>query len=254
MSDDGSAPNELWVVQLGLTEYDEALSLQRRVHAARADALVADVLLLLEHPPVYTRGRRAEASELPFGEDWYRDRGIDLRDVDRGGKTTYHGPGQLVGYPIVDTRLVGRDIVRFVGVIEEAVIAALAGEGVRARRDPAGRGVWAGEGKIASLGLHVACGVTSHGFAVNVDCDLEPFSWIKPCGLDDPVTSLAAQTGEVGRMPRFSRRVVDELASGLGLRPRLLSRESLLTRLEAAEGAPRSVSVGIDADDLVLAP
>ncbi|MBK5230326.1 MAG: lipoyl(octanoyl) transferase LipB [Thermoleophilia bacterium] len=226
---------ELWVARLGTVDYDAALALQQRLHAARAAGTIADVLLLLEHPPVYTRGRRAEPAELPLGENWYLERGIALRDVDRGGKTTYHGPGQLVGYPIVDTAIVNRDIVRFVRALEDSIIAALAGERVVARRDPAGRGVWAGDGKIGSIGLHVAHGVTTHGFAVNVDCDLDPFGWIKPCGLDDPATSIAERSGRTGRVRCFSRRVAFELARNLELRQRLISRARLLERLAAVE-------------------
>ncbi|MBI5310662.1 MAG: lipoyl(octanoyl) transferase LipB [Actinobacteria bacterium] len=228
-------PPELLVTRLGRVDYDEALALQRRLHAARAAGAIPDVLLLLEHPPVYTRGRRAEAAELPMGEDWYREQGIAIRDVDRGGKTTYHGPGQLVGYPIVDTAIVGRDVVKFVRTIEDALIAALAAEGVAARRDENGRGVWAGEGKVASLGLHIAGGVTTHGFAVNVDCDLAPFTWIKPCGLDDPATSILEQTGQSHRMRCLQRRAAFELASRLGLRQRLISRDRLVDLLTAVE-------------------
>lgn len=228
---------ELMVVTLGRVEYDEALTLQHRLHAARAVGAIGDVLLLLEHPPVYTRGRRAQAAELPMGEDWYMQRGVAIRDVDRGGKSTYHGPGQLVGYPILDTAVVGRDVVKLVRTIEDALIATLEQEGVAARRDPHGRGVWAGDGKIASLGLHIASGVTTHGFSLNVDCDLAPFTWIKPCGLDDPATSILEQTGQTGRMRCVRRRAAYELACRLGLRQRLVSRQRLLMRLDAVESS-----------------
>ena len=238
MPDQRTDRPELWVTSLGTIDYDEALALQRRLHSVRVDGSIPDVLLLLQHPRVYTRGRRAEASELPLGEDWYRERGIAIRDVDRGGKTTYHGPGQLVGYPILDTAIVGRDVVRLVRTIEDSLIAALAEEGVAARRDPHGRGVWAGEGKIASLGLHIASGVTTHGFATNVDCDLEPFTWIKPCGLDDPATSILEQTGRSHRMRCFQRRAAFELASRMGLRQRIISRDRLIEQLETAESRP----------------
>ncbi len=230
--------SELWVTRLGTIEYDDALDLQHRLRDARADGLIADTLLLLEHPPVYTRGRRSEPSELPMGENWYRQQGIAIRDVERGGKVTYHGPGQLVGYPILDTAIVARDIPRLVGTIEQAMIAALAAEAVDARPDAAGRGVWAGadgtEGKIGSIGLHVANGVSTHGFMVNVDNDLQPFTWIKPCGLDDAATSIAEQTGISGRMNCFSKRVAYELASRLGLRQRLVSKPRLLAALDRA--------------------
>lgn len=222
---------ELWVVELGLIDYDEALAIQHRVRDARAAGHLPDTLLMLEHPPVYTRGRRSEQSELPMGEAWYTERGISIRDVDRGGKVTYHGPGQLVGYPILDTALVNRDVPRLVGTIEQAMITALAGEGVAARPDPAGRGVWSGEGasegKIASIGLHVAGGVTTHGFAINVDNDLEPFTWVKPCGLDDAATSVAIQSGRTGQLKCLKKRVAFALAEALGLRQRLVTNGRL---------------------------
>jgi lipoate-protein ligase B len=222
---------ELWVTRLGLIDYDEALALQHAVHAARVRGDVPDVLLLLEHPPVYTRGRRSTADELPMGEDWYRAQGIELRNVDRGGKVTYHGPGQLVGYPIVSTSLTGGDVTDLVCKLEQAMIDALAGEGIAAHRDAAGRGVWAGDGpaagKIGSIGLHIGQGVTTHGLMVNVDNDLQPFSWIRPCGLDDPATSIAKITRESGRTRCFSKRVAYATAEQFGLRQRLVSRAKL---------------------------
>ena len=227
---------ELWVSRLGSIDYDEALSLQGRLHRARVGAAIADTLLLLEHPPVYTLGRRSTSDELPMGEEWYRQQGIGLRQIDRGGKVTYHGPGQLVAYPIVSTELFGGDVKQLVGAIEQAMIDALAGEDVAARRDEAGRGVWAGsgqvQGKIGSVGLHIANNVTTHGLMVNGDNDLTPFSWIKPCGLDDPATSIAQVTGRAGRMRCFEKRLAFAVAENFSLRQRLISR----AKLEAAAG------------------
>jgi len=186
---------ELLICELGIVEYREALALQERVRAARQADAIPDTLLLLEHPPVYTRGRRSLAGELPLGEDFYRSRGIDIVDVDRGGKLTYHGPGQLVGYPIM--RVV--DVIAYLRTIEQALVAALAGgAGIEARARPDDgpdyTGVWTQERKIASIGVHVARGVTTHGFAVNVDNDLEPFEWVVACGLDGvAMTSVAAE-------------------------------------------------------------
>src|SRR5205085_5851520 len=188
---------ELWVCHLGTVESREGLALQERVRAARERDELPDVLLMLEHPPVYTRGRRSAPGELPMGEDWYRARGIDIVETDRGGKVTYHGPGQLVGYPIVRID----DVLRYVRTLEQALVSALAEEGVSARARPEDgpdyTGVWVGDDrKIASIGVHVARGVTTHGFAVNVENDLEPFTWVVPCGLDGVLmTSLAAETG-----------------------------------------------------------
>jgi lipoyl(octanoyl) transferase len=226
---------ELWVCQLGTVEYRAALRLQERVRAARQAGAVPDVMLVLEHWPVYTRGRRSGAGELPMGEEWYRAQGIEIVDVDRGGKVTYHGPGQLVGYPVVAVD----DVVEYVRTLERGIVAALHGEGVPAARarpedGPDYTGVWVGERKIASIGVHVARGVTTHGWAVNIENDLQPFSWVVPCGLDGvQMTSLIRETGRgAGQMPCFRKRAAYEVAVALGRRQRLIS----LPRLEAAVG------------------
>ena len=192
-------------------------------------------MLLLEHPPVYTRGRRSGPGELPMGEDWYRAQGIDIVDVDRGGKVTYHGPGQLVGYPIMAVD----DVVEYVRTLERGIVAALRLEGIadaRARPEdgPDYTGVWAGDRKIASIGVHVARGVTTHGWAVNVENDLQPFSWVVPCGLDGvQMTSLIRETRRLPpQMPCFRKRAAYEVARALERRQRLVS----LARLEAAVG------------------
>ena len=228
--------NELWVCQLGLLPYREGLALQERVRDARAAGRVPDVLLLLEHPLVYTRGRRSDPSELPLGEDWYAARGIEIVDVDRGGKVTLHAPGQLVGYPI--TRV--DDVVGHVRAMERALIAALAQEGVTARsrsdEGPDFTGVWTQERKIGSIGVHVRKGVATHGFALNVDNDLEPFSWIVPCGLTLPMTSLAAETGRQGLLRCTRRRVAHAWVTELGARQRLVT-PARLERALAADGA-----------------
>jgi lipoyl(octanoyl) transferase len=231
---------ELWVCHLGVLEYREALALQERIRAARQADAVPDVLLLLEHWPVYTRGRRSGPGELPMGEDWYRMQGIDIVDTDRGGKVTYHGPGQLVGYPIV--RVI--DVVGYVRTLERALIAALGQESVhaRAREDegPDFTGVWVQERKIASIGVHVQHGVTTHGFAVNVENDLQPFGWVVPCGLDDVrMTSLIKETGRLaGQMRCFRRRTAFQVAEALGRRQRLVSAARLEQALGSAASAP----------------
>ena len=226
---------ELWVCHLGTIEYREALALQEQIRAARQRDELPDVLLTLEHWPVYTRGRRSGPGELPMGEDWYRMQGIEIVETDRGGKVTYHGPGQLVGYPIVRID----DVLAYVRTLEQALVAALADEGLAARARPEDgpdyTGVWVQDRKIASIGVHVARGVTTHGFAVNVENDLQPFGWIVPCGLDDvQMTSLIKETGRLaGQMPCFRRRAAYQLAQALGSRQRLVSR----ARLEAQTGA-----------------
>jgi len=222
---------ELWVCHLGVIDYREALALQERVREARQADELPDVLMTLEHPPVYTRGRRSGPGELPFGEDWYSARGIDIIDTGRGGKVTYHGPGQLVGYPIVRVD----DVVEYVHTLEGALVAALAGEGVKARSRPHEghrfTGVWVGDRKIASIGVHLSRGVSMHGFAVNLENDLQPFEWIVPCGLDGvAMTSLALETSRGDCMRCFRRRASFEVARALGRRQRLVSRERLETR------------------------
>jgi lipoyl(octanoyl) transferase len=227
--------SELWVCHLGIVEYRAALALQERVRAARQEDAVPDVLLTLEHWPVYTRGRRSGPGELPMGEDWYRMQGIDIVETDRGGRVTYHGPGQLVGYPIIRID----DVVAYVRLLERVLVASLAEEGVtaRARPDegPDYTGVWVGERKIASIGVHVARGVTTHGFAINIENDLQPFGWIVPCGLEGvQMTSLIRETGRLaGQVKCFRRRAAWQLTEALGRRQRLVS----LARLESAAGA-----------------
>ena len=184
------------VRRLGLIEYREALALQEdereRVWAGESGG----TLFLCEHPPVYTLGRRAEPGDLPMGEDWYRAQGIDIVRVQRGGKLTYHGPGQLVGYPV---RRVGR-VRDHVCAMERAIVAALSDAGITARgrseEGPAYAGVWVEDRKIASIGVHVSRGVAIHGFAVNVDNDLQPFEWVVACGLPEArMTSVLKETG-----------------------------------------------------------
>jgi lipoyl(octanoyl) transferase len=227
-------PPELWVAQLGEIPYAEALALQQRVRGARQGGLVPDTLLLLEHPPVYTRGRRSAPGELSLGPEWYRERGIEIVEVNRGGKITYHGPGQLVGYPIVGVA----DVVEYVRTLERALVEALGQACVAARtrvEDGADyTGVWVQERKIASIGVHVARGVTTHGFAVNVENDLEPFSWVVACGLPEvSMTSLAIEQPGAETMRCFRRRTAFCVARALGRRQRIVSLE----RLEQAIGA-----------------
>jgi lipoyl(octanoyl) transferase len=211
---------ELWVAALGQLPYAAAVELQERLRDARQADAIPDTLLLLEHPPVYTKGRRAQPSDLPMGEQWYMSQGIDVADSDRGGQVTYHGPGQLVGYPIMRVR----EVPAYVHTMESAMIAALADEGIDAEVREGLTGVWAGKSKIGSIGVHVSRGVTTHGFAVNVDGDLQPFEWIVPCGMDGVrMTSVLKETSRTGAMPCFRKRVAWRFAQAFGLRQRLIS-------------------------------
>jgi len=178
-----------------------------------------DHLLLLEHEPVYTRGRRTKPAELPMGEDWYRAQGIEVCDADRGGAVTYHGPGQLVGYPIMRIESVHE----YVAGLERVIVAALADEGVDAEIRAGLTGVWASQGKIGSIGVHVSRGVTSHGFAVNVDNDLQPFQWVVPCGIEGAsMSSIYKETGQVGRLAPFRNAIVERFCEVFDREPQLV--------------------------------
>lgn len=202
------------VARCGLVPYSTALAAQRELAARRRDGELGDVLLLLEHPPVYTRGRRATADELPMGVEWYERQGIEVLDTDRGGRVTYHGPGQLVAYPIVALGAYDDDVHAYVRRLEQVMIGALAELGVEAGLIEGQTGVWVGRPedgvnpgpaagpstlgarKIGSIGIHVSHGVTTHGLAVNVSNDLQPFEWVVPCGIDScAVTSVSRELG-----------------------------------------------------------
>ncbi len=232
--------SELWVANLGRVSYDAGVRIQERLRERRQAGEIADSLLLLEHPPTYTKGRRTEGADLPMGEEWYRAQGIEVAETDRGGRVTYHGPGQLVGYPIMEVT----DVVDYLRTMETALITALADEGVSAEVREGLTGVWAGERKIGSIGVHVSRGVTTHGFAVNVDCDLQPFEWIVPCGIDGVrMTSLYVETKRTGGMSCFRKRAAWRFAEAFARRQRLVSLERLLgteTAVPAPEpmGAP----------------
>jgi lipoyl(octanoyl) transferase len=221
---------ELRVVRAGLVGYEEALEMQAALAAARGAGEIADTVLVLEHPPVYTKGRRTTPEELPMGEDWYRMQGIEVIDTDRGGRLTYHGPGQLVAYPIISlSELAERDDVHaFVANMEAAIIASLADHGVEARLFEGLTGVWvgaepppAGEArKIGSIGIHVSRGISTHGLAINVNNDLQPFEWAVPCGIEAcRMTSLGRELGTEQDLDGFATTLVGRLAEAYGREP-----------------------------------
>jgi lipoyl(octanoyl) transferase len=230
---------EVLVVRCGLVPYDEALVAQRWLRDAREDGSIPDVLLLLEHPPVYTRGRRSTPEELPMADEWYEMQGIELRDTDRGGRVTYHGPGQLVAYPIVDLRPYGDDVHEYVRRLEQVAISALGEHGVAAQTIEGLTGVWTkgeppgstGSGaesvqrsdgigpttrearKIGSIGVHVSRGITTHGLSVNVSNDLQPFEWVVPCGIEGcQASSLSRELGAEQEVAPFADTVAARYA------------------------------------------
>ncbi len=224
----------LLCARLGQVPYGEARELQKRLERARQEGEIPDALLLLEHPPVYTKGRRTDPGELPMGEDWYRMQGIEVVETDRGGRVTYHGPGQLVAYPIVSLAPYGDDVHLYVRNLERVMIEALAEHGVAATVFEGLTGVWT-EGtppglpgepaadpapdhapqarKIGAIGVHVNRGVTTHGLAVNVNNDLQPFEWVVPCGIDHClVTSLSREHGAEQDLGAFADTVAERFA------------------------------------------
>ena len=227
--------NELWTVRAGQVAYQQARAAQKRLESARQAGEIPDLLLLLEHAPVYTKGRRSTPDELPMGEDWYRMQGIEVTDTDRGGRVTYHGPGQLVGYPIISLRALSNraasgvegeeaariDVVDYIRRMEQAIIAALADWHVEAGLIDGLTGVWTpARRKVASIGIHVNRGITTHGFAINVNNDLQPFEWIVPCGIEAcRVTSLTRELGAEQDLDAFATTVRDRFAEVYGRTP-----------------------------------
>lgn len=237
---------ELLVVRCGLVPYDEAVVAQRWLCDARQEGSIPDVLLLLEHPPVYTRGRRSNPEELPMATEWYGMQGIEVRDTDRGGQVTYHGPGQLVVYPIVSLRPYDDDVHEYVRRLERVAIRSLGEYGVQGRTIEGLTGVWT-EGepplggrraenrsisaeigpstdeearKIGSIGVHVSRGITTHGLAINVSNDLKPFEWIVPCGIEGcQATSLSGELDAPQNLGEFATTVADTFSDVFDRRP-----------------------------------
>ena len=187
----------LQVRRLGRVEYQDGLAMQKLLVEARAQGLVPDTLLLLEHPPVITLGRGAKARNILWSPEVLAARGFEIFETDRGGDVTYHGPGQIVGYPILDLKPDRKDVRKYVASVEEIMIRVAAGYGVAAHRVPGRIGVWTPAGKLGAIGVHISRWITSHGFAFNVRTDLADFSAIVPCGIDDAsVASLQSLLAE----------------------------------------------------------
>jgi lipoyl(octanoyl) transferase len=232
--------DQLLTVRLGVVPYEDARRLQREIEAARNDGRIPDVLLVLEHPPVYTKGRRSTADELPMGEEWYRRQGIEVVETDRGGRVTYHGPGQLVGYPIVSLRPYRDDVHDYIRRMERVIIEALGEWGVEAEVVDGLTGVWTPERrKVGSIGVHVSRGTTTHGFAINVNNDLQPFEWIVPCGIEScRMTSLSRELGAEQDLGEFATTVRDRFGEIYGRAPREVPAGELEQRL----GAPLALA------------
>jgi lipoyl(octanoyl) transferase len=206
------------IEQLGVVEYAAALELQHEKVAQRKAGVIPDTLLLLEHPHVYTLGRNADEKNLLVNAEWLASRRAQVFRTDRGGEVTYHGPGQLVGYPILDLAQHRRDISWYMRSLEEVFIRAAREYGIEARRTPGAAGVWVGNDKLVAMGVHLSRWVTSHGFAFNVNTDLKYFEAIVPCGLRDKgVTSLAELLGREVEMDEVVEDVAGQFAEVFGV-------------------------------------
>lgn len=211
-------PGELGVVALGRMAYGEALALQRALAKGRISGAVSrDLLLLVEHPPVITLGRGFQPQHLPTAPETLRAHGIEIHEIERGGDVTYHGPGQLVGYPIFP---VGRRVRDYLRALEQALVATLATYDIDTEGSPGYAGVWAGDAKVVAIGVAVQRHVSFHGFAMNVHTDLSHFETIVPCGLHDKrVTSVSALLGRPVPLAEVKPRVVDAFRATFAPQP-----------------------------------
>lgn len=230
VSRDGNPRREMWALVVPDTiDYREAHDLQLRLVRARAEkVLERDVFLVLEHKPVYTLGRRGGTESLLVPEAFLKLQGMDLVHVERGGDITFHGPGQLVGYPIVDLRERGWGVTEYVTALEEVMIRTTGDWGIRAERNPVNRGVWVGKDKLGSIGIALRHWISFHGFALNVNTDLRPFGWIHPCGLEGvSVTSMARVLGEEILMADVRDSLLLHVEEVLGMRLAGITKEHL---------------------------
>lgn len=227
---------ELLTVDLGRIDYMEAFRLQDALLAQRQQGKIKDVLLLLEHPPVLTIGRSGSRSNLLLPESHLLEQGVQVYDVNRGGDVTYHGPGQIVGYPIVDLTPLGKDVRRFVHCLEEVFIGLLAETyGIPAGRDSINTGVWVGMNKITAIGLAVKRWVTQHGFAFNVNTDLTHFQWINPCGIvGRGVTSLQALLGHPLEISQVKEQVAEAFCRVYAFKRAPMEKAALLAQIRSA--------------------
>jgi lipoyl(octanoyl) transferase len=247
------------IIDLGLLGYAEAYGLQKRLVAARKADLIGDVLLICEHTPVITQGRNGKRDHLLVSESVLRQRNVEFYETSRGGDVTYHGPGQLVGYPILQLGAIRKDVVWYVRMLEEVMIRASAEFGIRAKREEGKTGIWVGgeekeftqssqraqssqseEGataeKLGAIGVHISRWVTSHGFAFNVATDLRNFDLIVPCGIAGrKATSLEKLLGRGVKMGEVAPKMARHFGDVFGLKMRAGAREELLERLELAE-------------------
>jgi lipoyl(octanoyl) transferase len=241
------------IIDLGMIGYAEAYALQKRIVAARKVDAIEDVVLFCEHPHVITQGRNGKREHLLVSEHVLRQKGVEFHETSRGGDITYHGPGQIVGYPILNLGAIRRDVVWYVRMLEEAMIRATAEYGIKAVREPGKTGIWvdaaqsssalatrhsplASSEKLGAIGVHISRWVTSHGFAYNVSTDLQFFDLIVPCGIPErKATSLEKLLGRTVEKSQVTSRIAKHLAELFALEMKEASKKDLLQKLEQAE-------------------
>lgn len=213
---------KLQVRELGRLAYGEAWELQKSLAEQRKQGLIPDQFLLVEHPHVLTLGRNGHDENILVSRDRLAELGIEYFEINRGGDITYHGPGQIVGYPILDLREWKRDVVAYIRALEEVIVRTLRRYGVEGERDPGAAGVWVNGAKVCAVGVHISRWVTTHGFALNWTTDLQYFQYIVPCGLTKPVTSME-QLGIRVERAELHQTILEEFARVYEYEPALVS-------------------------------
>jgi lipoyl(octanoyl) transferase len=224
--------NKVLTIDLGTVAYQEAWDLQHRVHEAKQAGMPADVLLLLEHPHVFTLGKNAKKENILVSETVLKEQGIDCVSIERGGDVTYHGPGQLVGYPIFFLETLQLRVVDFVGRLEEVMIRVLNSYGLPAHRSPVNRGVWVKESKLGFVGIALRRGITLHGFALNVAPKLSYYDMIHSCGLKNvQIVSLSSLLRRGVPMEEVKKKTIDSFEAVFALKTEQISLTDLRATL-----------------------
>jgi lipoyl(octanoyl) transferase len=237
------------IVDLGLIRYEDAFALQKRIVAARKADAIGDVLLLCEHPHVITLGRSGKRENLLASKRVLAQKGVEFHATNRGGDITYHGPGQIVGYPVIQLAAIRRDVVWYVRMLEEVMIRTCGDFGIAAQREEGKTGAWIDQAagaaeKIGAIGVHISRWVTSHGFAFNVATDLRYFELIVPCGIAErKATSLEKVLGRAVKRNEVAPKIVEHFGEVFGREPQQATREELLAALERFEREQQPVAV-----------
>jgi lipoate-protein ligase B len=240
-----NAQRDWWYIDLGTVDYQSAWKLQTEIVAARNNKIIdTDMILMLEHPPVFTLGRRGGTENLLVSEGFLEQSGIAVTQVERGGNITYHGPGQLVVYPIVDLEATRISVVEFVEKLEQVMLRTVDVWGIKAERNSANRGIWVGDKKMGSIGIALRKGISFHGLALNVNPDLTPFSWIQPCGLQGVrMTSMEQELSEKVSLGEVRKAIKEQMQVIFGATLVSKSEISLFNILKSQTSEQSTINV-----------